>query len=68
VKGLLEVVDEDPHGALAVAVSRVVDMNATPRPRATMLGALLSRLPEVEGLGELRGSSIYRLRSDYIGS
>jgi hypothetical protein len=53
---------ENPHGSLAEAVALVVDMNASVKSRATALGALLSRLPEVEVVAEQRGASIYRLR------
>jgi hypothetical protein len=59
---------ENPHGKLAVAVGKVIDMNAEQRSRSTALGALLRGLPEVEVVAELCGSSIYRQRSDYIVS
>jgi hypothetical protein len=62
VHSVLEAADEDPHGPLAEAVALVVDMNASAKSRATALGALLSRLPEVEVVAEQRGASIYRLR------
>jgi hypothetical protein len=62
VRTMLEVVDEDPHGALAEAVALLVDMNASARGRATQLGALLSRLPEIEVIAERPG--IYRLRRE----
>jgi hypothetical protein len=60
VRTVLEVVEENPHGALAEAVAHAVDMNLSPRSRATALGALLARLPEVEVIAERPG--IYRLR------
>jgi hypothetical protein len=63
VRTMLEVVDENPHGALADAVALVVDMNLSPRSRATALGALLVRLREVEVVAEQRGASIYKLRT-----
>jgi hypothetical protein len=62
VRGLLQVVDEDSHGALAEAVALLVDMNASARSRATQLGALLARLPEIEIIAERPG--IYRLRRE----
>jgi hypothetical protein len=54
-------VDEDPHGVLGAAVAQAIDMNASARSRATALGALLSRLPEIEVVAEQR-PAIYRLR------
>jgi hypothetical protein len=62
VKGVLEVAGEDPHGVLAVAVAQNVDMNLSPRSRATALGALLVRLRELEVVAERPG--IYRLRRE----
>jgi hypothetical protein len=65
---IMQVVDEDRHGALAEAVAQVIDMNASPRSRAVTLGALLTRLREVEVVAEQRGASIYRLRREYMRS
>jgi hypothetical protein len=65
---VLEVVDENPHGALAEAVAQLIDMNASPRSRAVALGALLTRLREIETVAEQRGASIYRLRREYMCS
>ena len=60
VRGVLEVVDQDPHGQLAEAVAALIDLNGSARARGTALGALLARLPEVEVIAERPG--IYRLR------
>jgi hypothetical protein len=62
VRTMLEVVDENPHSALAEAVAALVDMNSSPRSRAVALGALLTRAREIETVAEQRGASIYRLR------
>jgi hypothetical protein len=63
VRSVLDVVAEDPHGALAEAVAQVVDMNASLRSRATALGTLLSRLLEIKVVAEQRqrAASIYKL-------
>lgn len=58
---VLQVCAEDPHSALAEAVSMIVDMNASPRSRATSLGAWLARQREIEVVAEQRGASIYKL-------
>jgi hypothetical protein len=68
VRMVLGAVDEDPHGALAEAVGQLIDMNASPRSRAVALGALLTRLREVETVAEQRGASLYRLRREYVCS
>jgi hypothetical protein len=59
--GLLGIADDDPHGELGVALADLVDLSASPRSRATALGALLSRLPDVEVVAAVRGSAVYRL-------
>jgi histidine ammonia-lyase len=63
VRMVLDVAAENPHGALAEALAAVVNMNGSPRSVATSLGALLSRLPEIEVVAEQRGASLYRLRT-----
>jgi hypothetical protein len=66
VRMVLDVVDEEPHGALAEAVAQVLDMNASARSRAVTLGALLTRLREIEIVAEQRGASLYKLRREYV--
>jgi hypothetical protein len=61
VAGLLKLVDEDPHAAIANALGVVIDLNASARSRATALGALLARLPEVEIARRRQGVAIFRL-------
>jgi hypothetical protein len=63
VSGLLALADDDPHGAIADALADVVNMNASPRSRATALGVLLSRLTEIEIVTQQRGFAVYRLRT-----
>jgi hypothetical protein len=63
VAGLLAIAADDPHGAIGVALAEVVDLNAGSRAQATALGRLLSRLPEVEVVGEVRGAAVYLLRT-----
>lgn len=62
-RGLLALADEEPHSELASALSDSIDMNALPRSRATALGSLLTRLPEVELVAQQRGVAVYRLRT-----
>jgi hypothetical protein len=59
VAGLLAVDDI----AIADALGDMVDMNAAPRSRATALGLLLARMPDVEIVAQQRGCSVYRLRT-----
>ena len=61
VAGVLEAAEEDR--ALADALADVVDMDASGRSRATALGTLLARLPEVEVAAQQRGCAVYRLRT-----
>jgi hypothetical protein len=68
VKGIMDVCAENPHCPLAEAVAQVLDMNASARSRAVTLGALLTRLREVETVAEQRGASLYRLRREYVCS
>jgi hypothetical protein len=68
VKGIMDVCAENPHCPLAEAVAQVLDMNASARSRAVTLGALLTRLREVETVAEQRGASLYRLRREYMCS
>jgi hypothetical protein len=59
--GVLELCDEDPHGAIGAALAELIDLSASPRSRATALGRLLARLPDVEVVAAVRGSAVYRL-------
>jgi hypothetical protein len=61
VRGVLEATDEDQ--AIAEALSAAIDMNGAPRSRATMLGALLARLPDLEIVAQQRGCAVYRSRT-----
>jgi len=61
--GILSLADEDPHGALARALASSIDMNASPRSRATALGAVLVRLPQIEVVAQQRGCAVFRLRT-----
>lgn len=63
VAGLFIEAEENPHGEIGVALAQVVDMNASARSRATALGALLARLPDVEVVAAQRGCAVYRLRT-----
>ena len=62
VAGLLGIADSEPHGAIGCALADLIDLSASPRSRATALGALLSRLPDVEIVASQRGVSVYRLQ------
>ncbi|MES1190734.1 MAG: hypothetical protein ABUS47_06610 [Steroidobacter sp.] len=48
VFGLLTIADEEPHSDVANALADCIDLNASPRSRATQLGKLLSKLPQIE--------------------
>ena len=61
--GLLTLAEEDPHGELADALAAAIDIDATPRGRATALGALLARHVDVQIVAEQRGCTVYRLRT-----
>jgi hypothetical protein len=61
--GLLTLAAEDPHGQIGVALAELIDLNASPRSRATALGALLRRLPELEMVAQQRGVAVYRVRT-----
>lgn len=63
VAGLVELAADDPHSNLSAALAEVVDLNAGSRAQATALGRLLSRLPQIEVVGEARGAAVYRLRT-----
>jgi len=63
VAGLLDVADDEPHGALASALADVIDLGASARSRATALGRLLARLPEIEIVAQQRGCAVYCLRT-----
>ena len=63
VAGLLALAADEPHGAIADALADVVNMNAPPRSRATALGVLLAKLPELEIVAQQRGFAVYRLRT-----
>jgi hypothetical protein len=61
VAGLLKLADEDPHAAIANALGAAIDLNASARSRATALGALLARLPQVEIARRHQNAAIFRL-------
>lgn len=61
--GLLALAEDEPHSEIANALADLIDMNALPRGRATALGSLLARLPEVEVVDRQRGVAVYRLRT-----
>ncbi len=61
--GLLAVAEEAPHGELANALASLIDYEGTPHSRATQLGILLSRLPQIEVMGHKRGVTIFCLRA-----
>ena len=63
VSGLLDVADDEPRDPLACALADVIDLNAPPRSRATALGRLLARLPEIEIVAQQRGCAVYCLRT-----
>ena len=47
---------------LADALSSAIDMNLPPSARAVSLGRLLATLPDLELVGDRRGSKLWRLR------
>jgi hypothetical protein len=61
VSGLLDLSEE--YDELADALAGVIDPNAGARSRATRLGSILSRSPEIEIVAEQRGCAVYRLRT-----
>src|SRR5688572_60578 len=46
--GLLKRAEEEPHAAIGEALAAMIDMNASPRSRATALGARLRRMAGIE--------------------
>src|SRR5262245_38461428 len=58
--GVLQAAEDEP--ALADALAELLDMNAAPRGRAIRLGAILSRMPELEIVAQQRGVAVYRMR------
>jgi hypothetical protein len=61
VDGLLTIEEDDPHGEIAQALAELLDMNASPRSRATQLGILLRSMPELERVNGQVGAALYRL-------
>ena len=61
VAGLLKLADEDSDAAITNALSAAINLNASARSRATALGALLARLPEVEITRRRQGVAVFRL-------
>jgi len=60
--GLLKLGDEEPHSAIGDALARALDWGGGAHARAVQLGMLLHRLPELEVVGESRGTCVYALR------
>ena len=62
VNGLLRYAAESPHDPLSMAISRIVDMNASDRSRSTQLGRFLSNHPQIEITPrKIDNSSVYRV-------
>ena len=61
--GLLLIADAERDNPVAKAISELIDMTAPPRARATQLGLLLSRLPQIEIRSRSRGFAVYGLRT-----
>jgi len=59
VNGVLDIARIEPE--LAAALAEVIDMNAPAHSRATRLGVLLGRLPQIETIARERGVRIYRI-------
>jgi hypothetical protein len=57
--GLLMLADGEPHGAVACALAGHVDLYAPTRARATQLGVLLRRLPQLQCVGRRAGAALY---------
>lgn len=61
--GLLKIADEEPHSAIGTALADLIDMNASPRSRATALGARLRRMAGIEMVARAHGCAVYRVTS-----
>jgi hypothetical protein len=61
--GLLKVADEEPHCLIGQSLADLIDMNASPRSRATALGARLRRMAGIEIVARAHGCAVYRVVS-----
>jgi hypothetical protein len=61
--GVLRLADEEPHGPIAQALADLIDMNGSPRGRATALGTRLRRMPGIQIVARAHGCAVFRVAS-----